>query len=516
MSPLSPQNNPLHSPLSPLSSGSPLFVDGIMTPLWNAKYLALVPSIFIAFYSLSSDPNNDSLNDNRLKNDISIVRQSVVDSRYRTRFVAVLVAAGPTGTSSEVEERLSNIRSGARLDSTSLFFLPQSVDTSDLRAFAADVCSSLRPLSNEFYRDLTKHARRKRDKGANPVPPPQAGKAPSNGITRSGWVSRYEYKLGIFAEFRSEPDVAERHYMASLNALFDAQGPFEALSSWSPRFNQARTYADTAFLRLIRCQLQTGNPTSAVRSWLRHRDTMRDFIGRKGKGTGNYGWAQWESRWPRAMAELIGGSNITFPKSAPYADVENFVVQENQQLQISLSPWEHLHHAGYWQKLAATNAEKRKKMAAAIPDEDRVPPGQSPASRMARRSDLYDSYMAMEPHAEWQASQEPTGQHSTEAMTSLKLAAEYFRELGQARQGDQVTLAYCRNLIEMSKLDDAAVLLRSATERNSWRSEGWIALLQRLAKAIYDASSPQDQPAERLSSLWELHSGRENPPSSTF
>jgi hypothetical protein len=42
---------PPHSNLSPLSPDSPLFPDGLMTPLWIKKHLHL-PSVVVGFYDL--------------------------------------------------------------------------------------------------------------------------------------------------------------------------------------------------------------------------------------------------------------------------------------------------------------------------------------------------------------------------------------------------------------------------------------------------------------------------------
>lgn len=43
--------NGTHSPLSPLSSDSPLYPDGLMTPQWIKKHLEL-PSVVVGCYDL--------------------------------------------------------------------------------------------------------------------------------------------------------------------------------------------------------------------------------------------------------------------------------------------------------------------------------------------------------------------------------------------------------------------------------------------------------------------------------
>lgn len=45
-----------HSPLSPLTTSSPLFPDGLIAPIWIRKHTTLVPSVFVLFLSLFEFP----------------------------------------------------------------------------------------------------------------------------------------------------------------------------------------------------------------------------------------------------------------------------------------------------------------------------------------------------------------------------------------------------------------------------------------------------------------------------
>jgi hypothetical protein len=49
------QNTP-HSPLSPLTSTSPLHPDGLIAPIWVRKHVELVPSVFVLFLRLWEAP----------------------------------------------------------------------------------------------------------------------------------------------------------------------------------------------------------------------------------------------------------------------------------------------------------------------------------------------------------------------------------------------------------------------------------------------------------------------------
>src|SRR5260221_7154756 len=44
-----------HSPLSPLSTSSPLHPDGIVAPIWVRKHTTLLPCVFVLFLPLSED-----------------------------------------------------------------------------------------------------------------------------------------------------------------------------------------------------------------------------------------------------------------------------------------------------------------------------------------------------------------------------------------------------------------------------------------------------------------------------
>lgn len=50
-----------HSPLSPLNPTSPLYPDGIMTPLWVHRHKEVIPSVVVGFYELWDKDRPDSV-----------------------------------------------------------------------------------------------------------------------------------------------------------------------------------------------------------------------------------------------------------------------------------------------------------------------------------------------------------------------------------------------------------------------------------------------------------------------
>lgn len=46
----------MHSPLSPLTTTSPLYPDGLVAPIWVRKHTTFVPSVFVLFIRLYESP----------------------------------------------------------------------------------------------------------------------------------------------------------------------------------------------------------------------------------------------------------------------------------------------------------------------------------------------------------------------------------------------------------------------------------------------------------------------------
>jgi hypothetical protein len=128
----------LHSPISPLSSESPLYPDGIMTNFWFSKHRTLLPSAMLAFFKFSLDPNNSTLQDNKLKTEINAVRTSINASGYKFRLVVVLIAENGE-MDANATERLSNIRKATSLDAKLLFLLRPDQNSVEIRAFVGTI-----------------------------------------------------------------------------------------------------------------------------------------------------------------------------------------------------------------------------------------------------------------------------------------------------------------------------------------------------------------------------------------
>ncbi|RFU35407.1 hypothetical protein B7463_g999, partial [Scytalidium lignicola] len=490
----------LHSPLSPLTPGSPLFPDGLIDPRWIDKHQDQIPSAYVSFYAFDSDPNMSSLHDNQLKTDINQTKE--VLARYKTRLIVALMSDKSTLQAPDIEDRLANIRRATGLDSkTSLFFLPPNSSAVELQAFVENIQSTAYPLSIEYYRDLSKHSRKKRNRGviASPTSPLNSGTSQS--LSSQGWNVRYDFKLGVFAEFRQEMDAAIRAYESSYDTLF---GPevFEVIANWNPRWNEARLLADVLAMRILRCLLWLGTPTAAVRRWQQHRDRVRDLVDRRGKGSSTYGWEAWESRWALTMAEVI--KKVEFPEFTLSSTTIFLSPEKTIPATERLQPWEHLHHPGYWFQIAANHLSARRVLALAIPEEDRSPPGSSPASKIASKVYTYDTYLCPEPHIENPLPGREGVDHSQLIISVLKRAVPEFDRRGQSRLTQEVQLQLGNESLRQGSWSDALMLLRPLWQTMSYRREGWWTAVEEIAWALRTAAAHVGDGSTVLAVDWEL------------
>ncbi|KAF2222926.1 Gryzun, putative trafficking through golgi-domain-containing protein [Elsinoe ampelina] len=481
-----PGSHDLHSTLSPLSPTSPLFPDGLMTTSWMTKHQAEVPSVLLCFFELNADTSASSLQDNQLKTEINSLKTTLSKSSFRTRLAVALVTDEFIDKVSDFEERLSVIRRATGLDPKSSFFVlskPQS--KVEITEFVLNTLTALQPVCIDYYRDLTKHARRKKNRGY--VPPPTGGisRGTSQSLSSHGWNARYDFKQGIFAEFRQEMDAAERHYASAIDELFNAEGVLETTPIWSARWEEARCLADITALRLIRCQLWRSLTSSAAETWSTYRDRTRALVDRRGKGTETYGYAAWEARWAEIMAQLITRAEIPAFNAASGqgtedADEDDVFVPitimappEKVYTAERIPPSRFLHHAGYYYRMARKWALQRYERARAVPDEDRIPPNETPASQLADRTRTYDTYMVAPPHEELPAQQTFNEKIAMMVQALDSAAIHEFESRKQYRMRAHVCLEQGRFLAQEEKHDDALDVLIPVWNEMSWRREGW-------------------------------------------
>lgn len=438
-------------------------------------------------------------NDTRLKKDINETKNALARSGYKTRVAVVLLGGGASTPSGPINERLESIRRGTALDPKSIFYIPAHESAAELKRYADNVFSVLYSTAVEYYRDLGQHTRKKRSRGIAPQPtvPPTSGT--SRTLSLSDWNFRYDFKAAVFAEFRQEMDAASRWLEQAYEILL-GQDVLDIIPSWSPRWNEARLLSDVVSIRCIRILLWMGHSTLAVRRWQSHRDRIGDFVDRRGRGTGNYGWQAREARWAAVMARLM--EKVEVP-GLEDASMTLFLPPEKAVLGERLQPWEFLHHTGYWYRMAARHTAARRHLAHMIPEDDRRAPDSSAASRVTSKAYTYDTYMCPAPYRELPI----VGQgvdHAQLIIDHLKAARAQFQARNQLRQAGEVSLECAREMALVAAWDDVVAMLRPLWDDVFFRCEGWVDASEELGWLLRQAAVETGSAELVVAIDWEL------------
>ncbi|KAI6888031.1 hypothetical protein KC360_g3698 [Hortaea werneckii] len=506
-----PRHTELHSTLSPLSPGSPIYPEGVMTPLWFTKHQHSVPSLVIAFFKVHG--NDNAARNEQVQTDINAIRGTLGRSGYKTRLSVVLLSDKSILDAPELEEHISAIRRATTMDpKTGLFFMPPMSSPAEIATFVRSLLSTLQPLVVEHYRDLTKHARRKKARGGSASLASSVERG-GRSLSASGWNVRYEIKQGVFAESRQEMDVAERHFSAAIEELCSSEGLLETKPSWSSIWNDARLLCDVVALRVVRCQLWVGQTTGAVISWLNYKARTKDLVDRRGMGCSTYGWFAWEARWAEIMGQLIRRASLpafqpsdeAVPTSAEFSAMRTHLPPEKALATERIAPFEQLHHPGYWFVLAFEATVARRAKALDISEEDRISPDQTPASAVAQRSRNYDTYLAPLPHEEFALPLE--GGHDHHLNILEKLAGEANKEFdarGQHRSAKRIMFELAQELIKATRHSKALDLLVPLWEYASSGDSLWNNVYHPLLQATHECALHASNAGVFLSTAWEL------------
>lgn len=417
----------------------------------------------------------------------------------------MLVADGAI-ENTELEERLVNIRRGTNFDSKALYFLPSASSAAELREFAKVLFSTLHPTCIEYYRDLSKHARRKRNRNNVPAPTVPPTHPP---LSLQGWNVRYEFKLGVFAETRQEFEAATRNYEQAYEGLFHTE-LIESIPAWSARFNEARMLADVLAIRTIRCLFWSAQTAQAVRWWIRHRDRIRDLVERRGKGVQNYGWEAWMGIWSKVMAELIERADIFSAARAGLPPGSGLPIHISQARSVvgstsgvdRSSPWESLHHEGYWLNNVREHIDRRRQLAQSIPVEDRSLDSGNNAAK--KQGTMYDTYLTPDPAIESKLLEKGADSYAKRICDNIDQALMTFKARDQRRMVD--VLRYFQ-AVEMIGVGDWSAVQRSLQpvwQSSHWRQSGWKLLLSKIDRLLLESAVHLQDHELCLLLNWEL------------
>jgi hypothetical protein len=456
--------------------------------------------VLLSFYTLTLDPTQATLRDNKVKTDINNLKNKLNQSGYKSRLVVMLLGDQGRSSTEGVSERLEVIRRGCGIDPKSFFFVPPQETKEELERIAENTLTTVYSHATEYYRDLGRHARKKRSRGVAPQPtvPPTSGT--SRTLSLQDWNVRYDFKSAVFAEYRQEMDAAFRSFEQAYENLLNSE-VVELIPSWSPRWNEARLLADIITVRSLRCLLWNGQTTAAVRRWQHHRDRLSDLVDRRGSGTDNYGWEAWEARWATVMANLL--ERVKLPDLAPMT-LTLYAQPEKAAMGDRLRPWDLLHHPGYWYHIAAKHLYRRRSFALAIPEDDRKPPSSSPASQVASKAFTYDTYMCPEPHEENPLPGFKGVRHAQLIIDSLMKARAEFQKRQQLRMAAELSLDCGREFTALQDWQNVVLLLEPLWRDMSFRTEGWLDIAEDLSWGLRNAASVVGRADLVVTIDWEL------------
>ena len=271
--------NPNTPSLSPGNPKSPLYPDGVIHPKWVGRYRDFVPSVVIAYFELTEtgaqqhhiNPLEPQRADVEMCDRINALKRQIGD---RSKFVVVVVTPRQPNDAS-VDERGLYIRKMCSLDAKHGFFVLPTRQ-GDLKDFIQSIETVIQEYALSYYREQGKRFKKKKSKisSYSKTPGPQA-------LSNQGWHLRYDYKMGIFAEFMQDYELALQHFILAYNTLMLlfkdlAQKRNASQSRTLPaRWNELTMLADTLSFKISKFLIYGVSPIDGLFQLNRHINFFR-------------------------------------------------------------------------------------------------------------------------------------------------------------------------------------------------------------------------------------------------
>ncbi|KAI6046343.1 Gryzun, putative trafficking through golgi-domain-containing protein [Pisolithus marmoratus] len=354
-----------HSPLSPLTSSSPVFPDGLIAPIWIKKHMSYLPSVFVLFLRMYEAPHATTRSPLG-QPDSDLERERAEEERRQDIDLSAEIAHRKKSTDDlSLDGRLSFIRRQSSLDSRAALFV--------LSPVMFPVCSlqdALYDSAIEYYTSHSKRVRRKRNRHSqtvssyNPPPATSVGAAVPRPLRPEGWTVRYEYKMAAFAEFRGEDEVALKHYQDAYTTLMIMFGSTAILPPRTKRWAEAK---------ITKFYLYNNEHALALSHHNSHMRRFADFSRGWGIGEETFEYWSWMARQYRVLAELLEQgtrSTLTLPTLIPGPRTAGGVpgalgpggapLELDAVRMMGLNPSHALQHPGHYYYMAARCTEARR------------------------------------------------------------------------------------------------------------------------------------------------------------
>ncbi|KAK2463095.1 hypothetical protein APHAL10511_004750 [Amanita phalloides] len=386
-----------HSPLSPLTLSSPLHPDGLIAPIWIRKHTTLVPSVFVLFLRMYEttphDPRSpldgpdiqrerereqeERRRDTELAAEVAHRKKGLNDRGIK--LTVVLIASRRMLDDLTLDSRLTFIRRQSGLDSRAALFVLSPVSQVELGEFIDSLQQALYEPAIDYYTAHSKRVRRKRNRHSQAVPSytlPTSSTNIARPLRPEGWTIRYEYKMGCFAEFRGENDVALKHYQDAYETLAIMFGSAVILPPRTKRWAEAKVLSDCINLKIAKLYLYNNEHALALSHHSMHMRKFGDFSRGWGIGEETFEYWSWMARQYRALAELLEQglrSTLKIPPYKPPALTGNaslvaavirgssaHSLEMNALRSLGLNPSHTLQHPGFYYYMASRCTELRK------------------------------------------------------------------------------------------------------------------------------------------------------------
>ncbi|CAG8557135.1 1723_t:CDS:10 [Racocetra persica] len=394
-----------HSPLSPLTPGSPVFPDGLIPPPWVHKHREMLPSVVVGFYDLwhrsmggTLKEKDESLTSSELLGSIEPIEKEKdgnlaleINEKRKSlhergiRFAAVILLKAQHSEDPLTEERLLYIRKASGLDARNCFFsLPPDRDIAD---FVTTLQKGLYEHSLNYYREHGKRVKRKRTRLPSPAtagyirPSSDYHSSAPAPLSIQGWMFRYDYKMATFAEFRQEIDASIHYYESAYTLLVDFLAPQSAITPGAPglparskRWVEARVLADCINLKICKLNLYIDAPSAALAQLNKHIATFKRLCNTLEIGDDTFEYWSWLSKQYRVFGDVLeiatrSGFIIPDPTTIFHttssADYRFGGTSNSPMAGAGVNPTMVLQHPGFYYHLAAQcNSVRRKKFLA--------------------------------------------------------------------------------------------------------------------------------------------------------
>ncbi|KZP28516.1 hypothetical protein FIBSPDRAFT_917686 [Athelia psychrophila] len=387
-----PTNPVAHSPLSPLTPSSPLYPDGLIAPIWIRKHTSLVPSVFVLFLRLFELPlhaprspldhpdaererereQEERRRDTELSAEIAARKRST--NERGIKLTVVLMASRRMLDDPSLDGRLTYIRRQSGLDSRAALFVLSPVSVAELNDFVRSLQDALYEAAVEYYTNHSKRVRRKRNRHSQAISSytPLPGQ---NRLRAEGWTVRYEYKMACFAEFRSEDEVALKHYQDAYSTLVIMFGSTAILPPRTKRWAEAKVLVDSINVKICKLYLYNNEHALALSHHSTHMRRFADFSRGWGIGEETFEYWSWMARQHRVLAELLEqGSRSSLmipshqptPSAAASATARGGLMEVDSMQVPGLNPAHALQHPGFYYYMAARCTEQRRERFLAV------------------------------------------------------------------------------------------------------------------------------------------------------